>query len=142
MKPDYAAQCRFFTAEDACRITLQAYYSATRHLTPPPGEPWYTEDGSPWASATDFAEAFNGEMQARLALLALDRLGEFYAVSQQWHLLKIACDIEPEKIAPLLAKHEAEVAAIYAEFSGPEVNDLPSADNPTHNRETEGASGG
>ncbi|WP_049620994.1 hypothetical protein [Frateuria defendens] len=137
MNPDYAAQCRFFSAEDACRIALQAYYSATRHITPPPGEPWYTEDGAPWASATDFAEAFNGELQARLALLALDRLGEFYPVSVQWHLLKIACDIEPEKISPLLAKHEAEVAAINAEFSGLEMNHLPPADNHTHNAETE-----
>lgn len=142
MKPDYAAQCRFFTAEDACRIALQAYYSATRHITPPPDEPWFDESGAPYAGATDFAEAFSGEMQARLGLLALDRLGEFYSINVQWHLLKIACDIDPEKIAPLLAKHEAELAALREEFSGLEMNRLPPTDNPVHNRETEGVAGG
>jgi hypothetical protein len=150
MKPDHLAQCRFFSAEDACRIALQAYYSATRHITPPPGEPWYTEDGAPWAGATDFAEAFNGEVQARLALLALDRLGEFYQVNVQWHLLRIACDIEPEKIAPLLAAHEAEIAALEAEFNTRDVTEIcgtenePFAilDNRAHNHMTEGVTGG
>jgi hypothetical protein len=141
MKPDYAAQCRFFTAEDACRIALQAYYSATRHITPPPDEPWFDESGAPYAGATDFAEAFSGEVQARLGILALDRLGEFHSCGVDWNLLRVACDIEPEKIAPLLAKHEAEIAALKAEFLGEEMNGLPPADNPVHNREMEGVSG-
>ncbi len=135
MKIDYAAQCRFFTPEDACRIALQAYYAAAKHLEPPPGEPWMI-DGQPWCDATYFAESFNGELQARLALLALDRLGDFYQVHQSWHLLRLACDIEPEKIAPLLAKHEAESQAMHAEFFGDEKNHLPPSDNPVHNRET------
>ena len=37
MKTDYAAQCRFFTAEDACRIALQAYYAARPAPRPPTG---------------------------------------------------------------------------------------------------------
>lgn len=142
MKPDYTAQCRFFTAEDACRIALQAYYSATRHITPPPGEPWYTEDGAPWASATDFAEAFGGELQARVGLLALERLGEFYQPDWNWDALRLACDVEPEKITPLLAAREARIAAMNAEFFGDELNHLPPADNHPHNREKEGVSGG
>lgn len=138
MKTDYAAQCRFFTPEDACRIALQAYYTATRHITPPPGETWFDEDGSPWASATDFAEAFSGELQARIGLLALDHLGEFYQVSAQWHLLRLACDIEPEKIAPLLAKQEADIAALNAEFFGDEMKSLPPADNRVNNHQSSG----
>lgn len=136
MKTDYAAQCRFFTAEDACRIALQAYYHATRHITPPPGESWLDEDGSPWATATDFAEAFSGELQARIGLLALDYLGDFYSLSMAWDSLRIACDIEPEKVAPLLARREADNARIDADFLGDKMNDLP----PPHNHDNNGAS--
>jgi hypothetical protein len=138
MKTDHVAQCRFFTPEDACRIALQAYYTATKRITPPPGETWFAEDGSPWASATDFAEAFSGELQARLGLLALDHLGEFYQVSGQWHLLRLACDIEPEKITPLLAKHEAEMAVVYDDIFGDEMNYLPPADNQVNNHQSSG----
>lgn len=137
MKTDYAAQCRFFTAEDACRIALQAYYAAGRRIEPPPGEPWMI-DGEPYASASEFAEAFSGELQARIGLLALDQLGEFYQVSTQWHLLRLACDIEPEKITPILAKHEAEMAEVDAEFLGDEMNSLPWADNQVNNDQSHG----
>lgn len=135
MKTDYAAQCRFFTAEDACRIALQAYYAATRHLEPPPGEPWMI-DGTPWSSATDFVEAFHGEVQARLGLLALDRLGEFHQVSVDWNLLTLAGCIEPEKMAPIISRYEAEKAEIETEVLGLSMNDLPPGDNPAHNHST------
>jgi len=62
MKTDYAAQCRFFTAEDAVRIALKAYYAAARALDPPPGEPWML-DGAPYVTPTDFAETFSGQVQ-------------------------------------------------------------------------------
>jgi hypothetical protein len=134
MKIDHAAQCRFFTAADACRVALQAYYAASRHLVPPNGEPWYDESGAPWASCTDFADAFNGELQARIALLALDRLGEFYTLPMEWQLHKLAAEIEPDKMAPIIAAREIELAKIDAEFFGESVNDLPTGINPTHNR--------
>lgn len=138
MKTDYAAQCRFFTAEDACRIALQAYYHAIEYITPPPGETWLDEDGLPWASATDFAEAFNGDLQARIGLLALDYLGDFHSLSMDWDSLRLACDIEPEKIAPLLAKREADNARVDADIFGEEMNSLPPADNQVNNHQPNG----
>lgn len=133
MKTDYAAQCRFFRAEDAVRIALQAYYAAGRRIEPPPGEPWMI-DGTPWASATDFAEAFNGEVQARLGLLALERLGTFHACSTEWNVSKIAADVEPEKMAPIIAKLETEWAEALADFPGLEMYSLPPEDNHAHNQ--------
>lgn len=109
MKIDYVAQCRFFTAEDACRIALQAYYAAGRRIQPPPGEPWII-DGDPYAGPGDFADAFSGEVQARIALLALDRLGTFDALTTQWNLYQLAADIEPQKMAPIIADRETELA--------------------------------
>jgi hypothetical protein len=137
MKTDYAAQCRFFSAEDACRIALQAYYAATRHLEPPPGEPWMV-DGDPFASATDFAEAFNGEVQARLGLLALDRLGGFHGCSVEWDVWKIAADAAPEKMAPIIAEREADHARAMVEIFGDELNGLPPEDNQVNNRQSNG----
>lgn len=133
MKTDYAAQCRFFRAEDAVRIALQAYYAAGRRIEPPPGEPWMI-DGDPYATATDFAEAFNGELQARLSLLALARLGDFNVLRTEWNLCMLAADIEPEKMAPIIARLETQRLEIEAEFSGPEVHSLPPADNHAHNQ--------
>jgi hypothetical protein len=69
MKPDPAAQCRFFSAEDACRFALAAYYAASREIEPPPGEPWITE-GAPWASGGDFADAFLEGVRDRVAAAA------------------------------------------------------------------------
>lgn len=135
MKIDHAAQCRFFSAADACRIALQAYYAATRHLMPPPGESWYDESGSPWASCTDFADAFNGELQARIALLALDKLGQFYPLPvMDWDLYKLASEIESEKMAPIIAEREMELAKVDAEFFGESVNRLPGGINHAHNQ--------
>ncbi|MHB1059192.1 MAG: hypothetical protein ACYC0F_15040 [Rhodanobacter sp.] len=141
MKTDYAAQCRFFRAEDAVRIALQAYYAAGRRIEPPPGEPWMI-DGDPYATATDFAEAFNGELQARLSLLALARLGDFNVLRTEWDLCMLAADVEPEKMAPIIARRETERLEIEAEFSGLKMHDLPPEDNAVHNRLTEGSGHG
>ena len=138
MKTDYVAQCRFFTAEDACRIALQAYYAADRHITPPPGEPWMDEAGSPWASATDFAEAFSGELQARIGLLALDHLGEFCPMSMHWDHYALASLIEPEKMQPVIAALEAEWVNVKADFLEDEKNRLPPPDNPVNNQSPQG----
>lgn len=137
MKPDYAAQCRFFTAEDACRISLQAYYAAARRIEPPAGEAWMI-DGEPYASAGDFADAFNGELQARVALLSLQKLGSFDVASTAWDLYKLAAEIEPEKMSPIIAERDALNARIEAEFLGDTMNRLPPQDNQVHNRESEG----
>lgn len=137
MKIDYAAQCRFFTAEDACRIALQAYYAAGRRIQPPPGEPWII-DGDPYAGPGDFADAFSGEVQARIALLALDRLGDFYALTQQWNLYQLAVDIDPQKMAPIIAERETELAQSYVDIFGDEMNRLHPGDNAAHNHLSEG----
>lgn len=124
MKIDYAAQCRFFTAEDAVRIALQAYYAASRDMDPPAGEPWML-DGQPYATATDFAETFSGQMQARMGLVALDRLGTFLTVNSPWVLHQVAARIEPEKMAPIVAAREMEKADIEREILGDSMHGLP-----------------
>jgi hypothetical protein len=134
MKIDHAAQCRFFSAADACRIALQAYYAASRRLQPPPGESWYDESGSPWASCTDFAEAFHGEVEARIGLLALDRLGAFHAVAQSFDPYMLAADADPEKMAPIIAIRETQNAQINAEILGPLMHSLPSGINHADNQ--------
>lgn len=68
-KPDLSAPCRFFSAEDACRFALQAYYAASRDVEPPPGEPFMI-DGQPYSSASDFADAFCQQIADRLSALA------------------------------------------------------------------------
>lgn len=133
MKTDHAAQCRFFRAEDACRIALQAYYAAGRRIEPPPGEPPMI-DGEPYASASDFVDAFNGEIQARIALLALKHLGDFDAARTEWNLYQLAADVEPEKMAPIIAAREIEMEQIRAEFPDLELNGLPPGDNQGHNQ--------
>ncbi|KRA35487.1 hypothetical protein ASD68_03540 [Rhodanobacter sp. Root627] len=133
MKTDFAAQCRFFTGEDACRIALKAYYAAARDLDPPPGEPWEV-DGVPYATASDFADAFNDQMRARLALLALDRLGEFVAPSHLWDPVVLAGRIEPEKMAPIISKLETDNRKDDADFSGQKMHGLPPDDNAVHNQ--------
>lgn len=137
MKPDHAAQCRFFTAEEACRIALQAYYAAARRIEPPAGEPWMI-DGEPYASASDFADAFNGELQARIALLSLQKLGSFDAASTAWDIYKLAADIEPEKMAPIIAERDANGAMQEADFFDASMNRLPPLDNRAHNHAIEG----
>ena len=141
MKIDQMAQCRFFTAEDACRIALQAYYAAGRRIQPPPGEPWMI-DGDPYAGPGDFADAFIGEVQARVSLKALDTLGDFFVSYSDWQLHKLAADIEPEKMAPIIAAREIDMAEIEAEldadFLRDEMNRLPVVDNAVHNQLSEG----
>jgi hypothetical protein len=137
MKIDHVAQCRFFSAEDACRIALQAYFAAGKYIEPPAGEPWLIE-GQPYACAADFADAFNGELQARLALLTLEKLGDFNAASSSWDLYKIAADIEPEKMAPIISAREMENAKLDAEFFGHAMNELPPEDNHVNKGEASG----
>lgn len=132
MKFDPAASCRFFTAEDACCLALQAYYAATPRIQPPPGEPWI-QDGDPYATPADFADAFAGELMARLGLLALDRLGTFNVAVSQWDFLRLAHDIDPEKIAPLIAERETAWAETLRDFSGDQLHDLPPVENELHN---------
>jgi len=132
MKRDQTAQCRFFCAEDACRIALQAYYAAGRRITPPPGEP-FVVDGVPWASKEEFAEAFVGELRARVGLLAFSRLGEFYCTGVEWDVLRLAADVDPEKIGPLLAERDAENAALCADFYAAERNSLHPLQNAADN---------
>lgn len=69
MKHDYAAECRFFKAEDACRMALAAYYAASADLEPPEGEPWVLE-GSPYATASDFALCFCQQIAERVSAIA------------------------------------------------------------------------
>ncbi|MDQ0008279.1 hypothetical protein J2T07_000438 [Luteibacter jiangsuensis] len=71
MKIDHAAECRFFSAEDAIRFALSAYYAATKHIEPPAGEPWVI-DGAPWASGADFADAFMQEVADRISAKACE----------------------------------------------------------------------
>lgn len=132
MKADPAAACRFFTAEDACRLALQAYYAATHRIEPPQGEPWAI-DGEPYATAQDFAGVFVGEMQARVGLLGLHRLGTFCATASDWDLLGLAHPLAPEKIAPLLAQRQAENAEDGCDIFGFELHDLPPVENGLHN---------
>lgn len=138
MKIDYAAQCRFFSAEDACRIALQAYFAASQMIEPPPGESWCAEDGSPWACASDFVDAFQGAVMARISLLALEQLGDFNAASSSWDLYKLAADIEPEKMAPIISAREIELAKLDADFFGQAMNELPPEDNHVNNGEASG----
>ena len=132
MKTDYAASCRFFSAEDACMMALQAYYAGCHHLQPPAGEPFLV-DGQPWAGPLEFAEAFNGELQARLGLLALDRLGAFHAVSTVWDLHKLAQRVAPEKMAPVIAEFEAAMAEVNDEVLATESERFATRDNAADN---------
>lgn len=70
MKTDHAAACRFFSAEDACRIALAAYFAAGAEIEPPKGEPWFLE-GAPYATGGDFADAFMEQMRDRIAAAAV-----------------------------------------------------------------------
>jgi hypothetical protein len=97
METDHAAACRFFTPGDACRIALAAYRAAAFDLVPPFGQPWML-DGEPYATASDFVDAFAGEVAARLGLLALDRLGEFRPPSDCCDPFAIASRAAPEKM--------------------------------------------
>lgn len=138
MKSDSVASCQFFTPGDACRLALEAYYAATCELAPPPGEAWMI-DGDPYASASDFADAFHGQLQARLGLLALDRLAEFHVVGTSWDVYALAGEIAPQKMAPIISIRATENARIDAEFLGANLHRLPAADNAPHNRKERGA---
>lgn len=136
MKIDHAAHCRFFNAEDACRLALSAYYAASRSLEPPPGEPWMI-DGEPYASASDFADAFSAELSARLGLLALDRLGSFHPTSDRYDPWITAYHVDPEKMRPIIEAREAEMSENDDDFLRDEMHRLPPGDNHVHNHSTE-----
>jgi hypothetical protein len=135
MKARTAAACRFFTAEDAVAMALKAYYACGRLFEPPPGEPWMDPDGVPWSGPTGFAEAFSGELQARIGLLALDRLGEFYVFDNLWDAFALARLVDPEKMAPIIAHREAG-------FSATENAQFAASDNRPDNGATAGADNG
>lgn len=134
MKSDVTAPCRFFTAGDACRLALAAYYAAGHRIEPPAGEPWIV-DGDPYAGPADFADAFNGELQARLSLLALDRLGDFNVLCSEWDLCMLAADVEPEKMHRIISIRETEMAEVEARFIANSRHDLPGVSNALHNQD-------
>lgn len=69
-RPAPSASCRYFTADDALRFALAAYYAASQQMEPPLGEPWEI-DGQPYASAADFADSFVQEICDRVSAAAL-----------------------------------------------------------------------
>jgi hypothetical protein len=73
MKNDPAASVRWFDAEQAMTLALQAYYAACRDLQPPEGESWDDAEAGPWASAGDFAWEFHAAFTRRLSLAAWRR---------------------------------------------------------------------
>lgn len=129
METDHAAACRFFTPGDACRIALEAYRAAAFDLVPPFGQPWML-DGEPYATASDFVDAFAGEVAARLGLLALDRLGEFRPPSDCHNPFVIASRAAPEKMRQIIADRETELAQ--------DMHDLRGGENARHNAAMEG----
>lgn len=133
MKTDAAAACRFFTPGDACRMALAAYYAAGRHIALPPGTPWVV-DGAPYAEAVDFTDAFLGELEARIALLSLDRLGHFEARHSDWDIYRVAAGIEPEKMRQIISDRETEMRQAGAELIGHPGHDLPGMGNVGHNQ--------
>lgn len=140
MKFDPAAACRYFSAEDACRLALQAYYAAAAAIDPPPGEPWELE-GCPYATPTDFLDAYICELHARLGLLGLDRLGTFTASNSagEADFIRIACRIAPEKTAALISMLETDNAEDGEAFSGDQLHDLPPVENALHNANSSGS---
>lgn len=137
MKADCTAHCRFFSAEDACRLALKAYVRAGRYIEPPPGEPWMV-DGAPYAGPEVFYDGFVGEMRALLGLLSLQRRGKFEVGDSDLDPYVLAAEISPVKMAWVMIARERENARIEAEFSGPLRNDLPPADNGLHNQPAKG----
>ncbi|MFC5741587.1 hypothetical protein [Dyella tabacisoli] len=123
MKIDYAAQCRFFSAEDAIRYALAAYYAATQNIEPPKGEDWLI-DGQPYACASDFADAFVQEVADRVS-----------AAAYAQRLPRLASDITgtwwPNDGEELTSAGEVFLRRI--------MNHLPPVDNRVHNRPSNGA---
>lgn len=122
MKHDPAEACRFFSAEDACRFALAAYYAAGEELKPPPGEPWFI-DGDPYASASDFADEFCQQIADRVS-----------AVAYSQHLRRSGSSFD----GPWWPNNEEELTD-----AGPVVlrrimQHLPPVDNPGNNRFIEG----
>ncbi len=65
------AACRFFTAEDAVRWALAAYYGASRDIQPPKGEPWHSEFG-PWTTPAAFGDAVVTRFLGSVVAAAID----------------------------------------------------------------------
>jgi len=73
MKNDPAAAVRWFDAEQAMTLALQAYYAACRDVQPPQGESWDDAEAGPWADAGGFAWSFHAAFTRRLSLAAWRR---------------------------------------------------------------------
>lgn len=69
MKRDIAKAWRWFTAEDALRWALAAYYAASREVDPPADDP----DPELWATSGYFAFAFHAAITRRICREALER---------------------------------------------------------------------
>lgn len=118
MKNDPVAECRFFTAEDACRIALAAYYAAGAELEPPPGEPWML-DGSPYASASDFADCFCQQVADRVSAIAYSQ-----------HLSRSGSSLD----GPWWPNQGEELTEYGANFLRRIMKHLPPGDNPGNNQ--------
>lgn len=70
-RPDPAAACRCFTAEDALRYALAAYYAASADVEPPEGEPFIGAEGVPYAGPAEFVEFFLQQVSRRVYSRAL-----------------------------------------------------------------------
>lgn len=107
MKRDVTKVWRWFSADDALRWTLAAYFQACRELEPPAGDP----NPESWASGGFFAYLFHEAITARICREAVEQ--------------KIRCD---HGCASSLLGWEL------ADFSGDAGNSLPPSIIPSDNR--------
>lgn len=120
-RSDPAAACRCFTAEDACRLALGAYYAASRDIEPPPGEPW--DDGSgPWAGPAEFVEAFLHQVARRVYVETM---------RQGLDLQTGSCCPCPEAFQAAMREVNPELAA---SLFGPGNDSLPLPENRADNQ--------
>lgn len=130
MKIDSAAACRFFSAEEACRWALAAYYGASRDVEPPSGVP-FVDDGVQWSSPAYFGDAVLSRFAAALVAAAIDA--------------RIPCD--HGNAAPSFSWDDSGFAGSMCDrgaalFLGPPLNDLPPANNAADNQAESGVCGG
>jgi hypothetical protein len=126
-RPDPAASCRCFSAEDACRHALAAYYAASREIEPPPGEPFESPESGPYAGPTDFVDAFLRQVAERIYGGALEA-----GVVLRFDSIP-AC---PDGLRLAINTHCGPDAMLpdRADFSGPENDSLPLPENPADNQ--------
>lgn len=111
MKRDVTRAWRWFSADDALRWALAAYFQACRELEPPAGDP----NPETWSSGGVFAHLFHEAITARICREAV--------------MQKIPCD-HGSASAPLGWE--------LADFSGDAGNGLPPSIIPSNNRMTRG----